>query len=115
MSTLNIPGPDNAPFPPLAHWGDHKHPAHVVQFYGEDRFLLDELSRFIGTALGAGQAAVVIATKDHRNGLARKLEAWGLDATKAIAQGRYVVLDAAETLAKIMLDGCRTRRASSRW
>ncbi len=105
MSTLNIPGPDTAPFPPLAHWGDHKHPAHVVQFYGEDRFLIDELSRFIGTALGAGQAAVVIATKEHRKGLARKFETWGLDPAKAIAQGRYVVLDAAETLAKIMLDG----------
>jgi hypothetical protein len=27
-----------------------------VQFYGEDRFLLDELSRFIGNALGAGKS-----------------------------------------------------------
>jgi signal transduction histidine kinase len=87
------------------HWTDQDHSAHVVQFYGEDGFLLDELSRFIGTALGAGEAAVVIATREHREGLARRLTAWGLDTAKAITQGRYVTLDAAETLAKITPGG----------
>jgi signal transduction histidine kinase len=90
---------------PLAHWADHQNPAHVVQFYGDDGFLLDELSRFIGTALGAGEAAVVIATREHRDGLARRLKMWGLDTNWAVAHGRYVALDAAETLAKFMRDG----------
>ena len=90
---------------PLAHRADHKNPAHVVQFYGDDGFLLDELSRFIGTALGAGESAVVIATKEHRDGLARRLKMWGLDTTWPTTQGRYVALDAAETLAKFMLQG----------
>jgi len=76
-----------------------------VQFYGEDAFLLDELSRFIGTALGAGDAAVVIATKAHRDGLAQDLKARGLDVARATEQGRFVSLDAAETLAKITRDG----------
>lgn len=103
MATAN-PSPETTSFAP-AHWGDHAQPAHVVQFYGEDRFLLDELSRFIGTALGAGEAAVVIATKEHRDGLAQRLKAWGLDTAKAVAQGRYVQLDAADTLSKFMQDG----------
>jgi len=90
---------------PLAHWADHQTPAHVVQFYGDDGFLFDELSRFIGTALGAGEAALVIASKEHRDGLARRLKIWGLDTAWAMAQGRYVALDAAETLAKFMVDG----------
>jgi len=90
---------------PLAHRADHKNPAHVVQFYGDDGFLLDELSRFIGTALGAGESAVVIATKEHRDGLARRLKSWGLDTTWPTTQGRYVAVDAAETLAKFMLQG----------
>ncbi len=102
MGTVNAPSLDSAAVAP---WGDHKHPAHVVQFYGEDGFLLDELSRFIGTALGAGEAAVVIATKEHQGGLAQRLKTWGLDTAKAVAQGRYVVLDASATLAKIMQDG----------
>jgi len=87
------------------HWADHKHAAHVVQFYGEDRFLLDELSRFIGNALGAGEPAVVIATKEHRDGLNQRLQNWGLDTARAIAQGRYMPLDAADTLSKLMHAG----------
>jgi signal transduction histidine kinase len=104
MSTPNTSRPATS-FAAFAYGGDHNHPAHVVQFYGEDGFLLAELSRFIGTALEAGEAAVVIATKEHRDGLARTLKAWGLDTARAIAQGRYVSLDAAETLAKITPGG----------
>jgi PAS domain S-box-containing protein len=79
--------------------------AHTVQFYGDDSFLLDGLSRFIGSALGAGDASIVIATKEHRDGLAQRLRACGLDLTIAVQQGRYIALDAAETLAKFMVDG----------
>ena len=43
----------------------HNH-THSVQFYFEDKFLLESLSRFIGSALGAGDAGVVIATEEHR-------------------------------------------------
>jgi len=105
MGTVNTQSLDAASFAPRAQWVDHNRPAHVVQFYGEDRFLLDELSRFIGTALGAGDAAVVIATKEHRDGLTQRLHARGLDTAKGVAQGRYFCLDAAETLEKIMPDG----------
>jgi signal transduction histidine kinase len=104
MSTVNTSSPATS-FTPLAYGGEHNHSAHVVQFYGEDGFLLDELSRFIGSALGRGESAVVIATKEHRDGLARRLKSWGLDTAKALGQGRYVSLDAAETLAKITLGG----------
>ncbi|HWY57953.1 MAG TPA: ATP-binding protein [Terriglobales bacterium] len=106
MSTHNSLPSNAGPLAPVAQWGDHNHSGHVVQFYGEDGFLLDELSRFIGTALGAGEAAVVIATKEHRDGLARRLQAWGLDTVRAAAQGRYVALDAALTLSKISTRGC---------
>jgi signal transduction histidine kinase len=103
MSTAN--SSDAVSMAPPARWADHQNPAHVVQFYGDDGFLLDELSQFIGTALGAGESAVVIATKEHRDGLARRLKMWGLDTTWPAIQGRYVAVDAAETLAKFMLDG----------
>ena len=45
------------------------HTGHSVQFYVDDAFLLDGLSRFIGTALGAGDAAIVLATQAHREAL----------------------------------------------
>ena len=91
--------------PSLAHTPSHDHDGHVVQLYTDDGFLIDVLSRFIGGALAAGDAAVVIATKSHRIELERRLSAHGLDTAKAATQGRYVILDATETLPKFMVNG----------
>ena len=79
--------------------------AHVVQFYTEDRFLLDELGHFIGTALDAGSSAVVIGTRGHNDHLSQRLKDQGVDLAQAMTAGRYVALDAAETLARVMVDG----------
>ncbi len=79
--------------------------AHTVQFYSEDNVLLNEVSRFIGTALGAGDAAIVIATPAHREGLAQRLSQRGLDISRMASEGRFVALDAAETLSKITTYG----------
>lgn len=105
MSTARIITPDATSLAPVTPWSGHQHPGHVVQFYADDAFLLDGLSRFIGTALGAGDAAIVIATKAHRDGLEQRLRARGLDTARAIHRGRYVPLDAAETLLKFMRNG----------
>lgn len=105
MSASNTSPTSQSPLAPLAQWHDHDVHGHVVQFYGEDAALLDAISRFVGTALGAGDAAVVIATKMHRDGLSKQLKERGLDVSKAIRQGRYVVVDAAETLSKFMHEG----------
>jgi PAS domain S-box-containing protein len=94
-----------APLAPATYLERVEAHAHSVQFYGDDSFLLDGLSRFIGSALGAGDASIVIATKAHREGLAQRLRLCGLDLTVAAQQGRYVSLDAAETLTKFMVDG----------
>src|SRR5690349_6694112 len=77
---------------------DHK---HFVQFYSDDKSLLGTLSRYIGSALGAGDAGVVIATEEHRRELAKRLAARGFDLDRSIAGGRYLALDAAETLDRV--------------
>ncbi len=86
--------------------GDHK-----VVFYSDDRQLLGGVSQFIGTALKAGNAAIVIATESHRDGLARRLQADGLEIGAGIDQDRYIALDAADTLSPFivnrMLDSVR--------
>jgi signal transduction histidine kinase len=105
MSTAGGAACDVTSVAPLVPWHDYEQPAHVVQFYAEDTFLLDKLSRFAGTALGAGDSAVVIATKAHRDGLAQRLRARGFDLTMARLRGQYVALDAAETLSEFMVDG----------
>jgi hypothetical protein len=60
-------------------WHDHRHLGRVVQFYTGDGFLLHAISRFIGTALVAGDSAVVIATQAHREGVFSELKARGID------------------------------------
>src|ERR1700751_3434902 len=78
--------------------------AHSVQFYFNDSVLVDELARFVGTALVCGDAAIVIATGPHREALARELKARDLNTTRALAEGRFICLDAAQTLLRIMRD-----------
>ena len=90
---------------PSAYWDSASPKGHSVHFYEDDSFLLDGLSRFVGAALVAGDSAVVIATKEHRNGLDERLKRGGLDVTTAVNQGRFVCLDAQETLSKFMVDG----------
>jgi signal transduction histidine kinase len=78
---------------------------HAVQFYEHESYLLDSLTDYIGSALSATGAGIVIATPPHRDGVAQRLTALGLDVVGAGAQGRYVALDARDTLTLLMVDG----------
>lgn len=73
-------------------------------FYSDDAGLLEGFSRFIGAALRAGNAVIVVATEPHRDRLLRRLQSHGLDIAAAIEQGRYIPLDAAATLSTFMVD-----------
>jgi len=77
---------------------------HTVQFYSSDEFLLNELARLVGMSLASGDAAIVVATKQHREGLRDRLQAQGLDLDLAVKQQRYFPLDAADTLSTFMVD-----------
>jgi len=78
---------------------------HAVYFYQESDSLLESLSDFIGSALGAGNAAIIIATKVHLDGLQQRLKARGLDTLRATRQGRYVTFDASVLLSQILVSG----------
>ena len=78
---------------------------HEVGFYPEDRDFLDHVTRFIAAALKAGNAAIVVATESHRESLLSQLQAEGLDLGAAIEEGRYIPLDAADTLSMFMVNG----------
>ncbi len=74
---------------------------HEMHLYEDEDCLLERLTRFVGAALGMGDAAVVLATTAHRTELSTQLIARGLDLPAAVAQGRYVALDAGEVSANI--------------
>jgi PAS domain S-box-containing protein len=77
----------------------------MVQFYEDESFLIDGLARFIGSSLLAGNSALVVATKAHRDSLFEHLLSRGFDPASAIRHGRFLTLDASETLARFMIDG----------
>lgn len=105
MSTAKVPVYDALARAPMTQWHDQEQTGHVVQFYSDDGFLLDAISRFIGQALGAGDAAIVVTTDEHRDQLDQRLRARGLDTLAAMRQGRYISLDARACLAKFMRAG----------
>jgi CheY-like chemotaxis protein len=76
---------------------------HEVQFYGDDASFVDGFTPFISAALNAGNVAIVVATKSHRDRLLQRLQAHGLNISSAINQGRYIALDATETLSTFMV------------
>lgn len=83
-------------------WSDVGEREHFVQFYESEAFLLASVAGFIGAGLQGGDASIVISTAGHRQALERLWEARGIDLERARAEGRYVPLDTAETLARFM-------------
>jgi DNA-binding NarL/FixJ family response regulator len=77
--------------------------SHEVLFYSDDAVLLDSFARFIAAALKAGNAAIVVTTESHRDGLAQRLKTQGLDVEGATQQGTYIQLDVAKTLSTFMI------------
>jgi DNA-binding NarL/FixJ family response regulator len=77
---------------------------HDVIFYSDDRHFLDSVARFIGAALKAGNAAIVVATESHRENLVPTLQAYGVDMSTAIEQGRYIAFDAAAAISEFVID-----------
>jgi DNA-binding NarL/FixJ family response regulator len=77
---------------------------HEVRFYSDDEDFLDSFTQFIGAALNAGNAVIVVATESHRDSLLLRLEADGVDVAAAIKQGSYVPLDAADALVRLTVN-----------
>src|SRR5207244_6890697 len=77
-------------FAPRSDWTEMGDTDHFVQFYEADGFLLNSLSGFIGQAITSGDGALVLATREHREGLDELMRATGLDVSYARACGRYV-------------------------
>ena len=91
----------------LAPHADVLHPppgAHALQLFERETFLADVLARYVGAGLGAGDAAVVIATPAHRASLAEVLQQRSFDVPALRAQGRLVLLDAQGTLDLLLHD-----------
>jgi MEDS: MEthanogen/methylotroph, DcmR Sensory domain len=105
VSAARVEQPKSAPKPARVNWLELDRSPHAVHFYSSEGFLLDSLSRFVGTALEAGDSCLILASKAHLEGLAERLSARGVDTDKAAKRGRYVTLDNSQALARVTVNG----------
>lgn len=78
---------------------------HSVHMYGSDSELIYRLGAIMISGLATGNAALIVATPNHREQLADLLDKeWG-SWKAAQAEGRFVMLDAQETLDLFMVNG----------
>jgi PAS domain S-box-containing protein len=88
----------------------HDRRDHSVHFYRSELSLIDAAAEFVSTAVVNGGSAIMVATSAHREALWSELEERNLDMSRLCSEGRYVPLDAVETLAQFMVDGLPDER-----
>ena len=76
---------------------------HSVQFYEGEEFLVRSVADFLVAGFDVGEPAVVIATAEHRAGLAEALTARGVDVEWSRRRGMLNELDARATLESFMV------------
>ena len=78
--------------------------AHLVQFYEDDKFIVEEVAEFLDGALRSADAAILIATPEHRAAIRRRLQGFGgAQSAQPWYPGELFVLDARGTLAQFMV------------
>jgi len=75
---------------------------HVVQLYQDQDFLNRAVCRFAGAALANGEGLILVPTAEHWNAFRPRLEAEGVDVKAAQKRGQLTVVDADETLPRVM-------------
>lgn len=79
--------------------------AHVVRFCEDDPDVITTMAGYVIGAIDAGDAALVIASADHREALTAFLHAAGINVAEACRAERLVIIDAAATLTRFYSDG----------
>jgi hypothetical protein len=75
---------------------------HAAHLYVDPNALFDAVARYAGAAARAGEAAIVVATAGHHEGILNRLELSGCDCSRLLASGQLVCIDAEDRLAQIM-------------
>jgi hypothetical protein len=88
----------------LEFWSEAKPREHHVEFYADEQGFVESLIGFVATGIIAGESVIVIANKQHvatlNERLSRQFDLQWLQENKM-----YVIMDADETLEKLMVDG----------
>ena len=78
---------------------------HSVHIYNDPAALISRLCGIVSSSLRIGDAALVIATAEHRDKLVKELLRSGVNLRSHAREGRYMMLDAREVLSAFMANG----------
>jgi hypothetical protein len=87
---------------------------HLVQLYTSEPSLVGTLARFVEHGFRLDHGIVAITTAARWSAVAARLSAAGIDVAAAQSRGQLAVLDAADTLARLLVDGAPDRDATRR-
>ncbi|MCU1676446.1 MAG: putative two-component sensor histidine kinase protein [Frankiales bacterium] len=88
--------------------------SHDVTFYDRETEVVADVAAFVAAGLANGERVIIVATPDHRAAIDEVLEQHAQDPLMARLSGRYLTLDAAETLASFMVNGSPDRKSFDR-
>lgn len=78
--------------------------SHVVQIYEDREVFMNLLEGFVAGGITVGDCVIVIAETQQLKDLQKRLVSHGLDLEALSARNQFIALDAAETLAKFMVN-----------
>jgi hypothetical protein len=82
------------------------HPkCHIVFPYTSDHLIAEAVSMFAAGGLSRDESVVLITTPPHRDLIERRLQLEGFSLKDLRSQGRYIILDAEDTLDNLMSNG----------
>ncbi|HET6994406.1 MAG TPA: MEDS domain-containing protein [Chitinophagaceae bacterium] len=91
--------------PSQVFWGEIATFDHTVQIYENDKVFLNTLESFAGAGLIAGDSVIIIATAEHLQALKDRLSRHGFNMSFLESAGRFIGLDATDTLNRFMVNG----------
>jgi hypothetical protein len=79
---------------------------HIVQFYEDESFIIENVSFVAAKAFAAGDSSVLVATDSHLEQIRERLAFVDLNLEALREAGRYVAVDANEALSRFMVGSC---------
>jgi len=76
---------------------------HSVQFYEDDRYLMETVVDFFAAGMVEAQGAVAFVSKDHAAAITAGLHEKGFDVDRTRTNGQLILLDVEELLASFMV------------
>jgi signal transduction histidine kinase/CheY-like chemotaxis protein len=83
---------------------------HVAHFCEHERYLIDLQADFVKSGLNRGEACILAITSAHAEKLRERLASTGINLEQHSSAGTIIVLDAEETLARLMVNGMPDHR-----